>query len=458
MATSYSSGYALSNLNDLVTNHFNLSMIGSASWYIFENGDIISQPVIELTASIANNGVITKAFYVNINNTYYSIKVNFYCSLRTYNDTMTTNDYIDVDSLQGRFNELLGITESGTIYEIADDNSITKLTSSITPPSDPTSAVNSRLLYQVTVDGTTNNYIFNMTILKDEANQNIDNVFNLNSSTLGSYGQVSLPLSGLRAEIASKLNILQRNLVLSTEEKKDIVTYSFPPSEPIINYDYFFVKLIAEDKSSDFEKTIYILAKNTINIRTNTLTIIINNFNGSSISANTLKEKTNVGLGWTDVVSSKLYLIENGEANNEPLSQLQVSSTTFVLRNEFYYEAENSAGIITRAVISATIVGYPTADVIGDENIINVDYSVVNENGTVKLSFDKDMLHAKLSTVIGTTVDSVKDLTSVEDSYQVEISGDGDYAFMVKAVINSQTDTPEERIVIILALNVEVEE
>ena len=128
------------------------------------------------------------------------------------------------------------------------------------------------------------------------------------------------------------------------------------------------------------------------------------------------------------------------------------------MRNEFYYEAENSAGIITRAVISATIVGYPTADVIGDENIINVDYSVVNENGTVKLSFDKDMLHAKLSTVIGTTVDSVKNLTSIEDSYQVEISGDGDYAFMVKAVINSQTDTPEERIVIILALNVEVEE
>ena len=463
VATSYSSGYALSNLNDLVTNHFNLSMIGSASWYIFENGDIISQPVIELTASIAHDGVITKAFYVNINNTYYLVEVNFHCSLRTYNDTMTTNNRIDESTLQGRFNELLNnsgviVTQSGTIYEISDDNSITPLTS-ITLPSDTTSAVNSRLLYRVTVDGTTNNYIFNMTILKDEANQNIDTeyVFNLNSATLGSSGQVSLPLSSVRAEIASKLNILQRNLILSTGDGEDIVTYSFTPLEPIINYDYFFVKLIAEDKSSDFEKTIYILAKNTINIRTNTLTIIINNFNGSSISANTLKEKINVGLGWTDVKSSKLYLIENDRANVK-LSELSVSSTTFVLRKEFYYEVENSAGIITRAVISATIVGYPTADVIGDENIINVDYSVVNENGTVKLSFDKDMLHAKLSTVIGTTVDSVKNLTSIEDSYQVEISGDGDYAFMVKAVINSQTDTPEERNVIILALNVEVEE
>lgn len=467
VATSYSSGYALSNLNDLVTNHFNLSMIGSASWYIFENGDIISQPVIELTASIANNGVITKAFYVNINNTYYLVEVDFHCSLRTYNDTMrTSNDEIGVSTLQEQFNEVLNnsgviVTQSGTIYEISDDNSITPLTS-ITLPSDDTSAVNSRLLYRVTVvDGTINNYIFNMTILKDKANQDIETeyVFNLNSSTLGTSGEISLPLSGLRAEIASKLNILQRNLVLSTGDGVNIVTYSFTPLEPIINYDYFFIKLIAQDSSNpDFEKTIYILAKNTINIRTNTLTIIINNFNGSSISANTLKEKINVGLGWTDVKSSKLYLIENGEANNEPLSQLQVSSTTFVLRNEFYYEAENSAGIITRAVISATIVGYPTEDVIGEKNIVNVDYSVVNENGTVKLNFDKDMLHAKLSTVIGTTVDSVKDLTSVEDSYQVEISGDGDYAFMVKAVINSQTDTPEERIVIILALNVEVEE
>lgn len=464
VATSYSSGYALSNLNDLVTNHFNLSMIGSASWYIFENGDIISQPVIELTASIANNGVITKAFYVNINNTYYLVEVNFHCSLRTYNYTMTTNNKIDESTLQGRFNELLNnsgviVTQSGIIYEISDDNSITPLTS-ITLPSDTTSAVNSRLLYRVTVvDGTINNYIFNMTILKDKANQDIETeyVFNLNSSTLGSYGQVSLPLSSVRAEIASKLNILQRNLILSTGDGEDIVTYSFEPSEPIINYDYFFVKLIAEDKSSDFEKTIYILAKNTINIRTNTLTIIINNFNGSSISANTLKEKINAGLGWTDVKSSALYLIENDRANVK-LSELSVSSTTFVLRKEFYYEAENSAGIITRAVISATIVGYPTADVIGDENIINVDYSVVNENGTFKLNFDKDMLHAKLSTVIGTTVDSVKNLTSIEDSYQVEISGDGDYAFMVKAVINSQTDTPEERNVIILALNVEVEE
>ncbi len=466
VATSYSSGYALSNLNDLVTNHFNLSMIGSASWYIFENGDIISQPVIELTASIANNGVITKAFYVNINNTYYLVEVDFHCSLRTYNDTMrTSNDEIGVSTLQEQFNEVLNnsgviVTQSGTIYEISDDNSITPLTS-ITLPSDDTSAVNSRLLYRVTVvDGTINNYIFNMTILKDKANQDIETeyVFNLNSSTLGTSGEISLPLSGLRAEIASKLNILQRNLVLSTGDGVNIVTYSFTPLEPIINYDYFFIKLIAQDSSNpDFEKTIYILAKNTINIRTNTLTIIINNFNGSSISANTLKEKINVGLGWTDVKSSALYLIENDRANVK-LSELSVSSTTFVLRNEFYYEAENSAGIITRAVISATIVGYPTADVIGDENIINVDYSVVNENGTVKLSFDKDMLHAKLSTVIGTTVDSVKNLTSIEDSYQVEISGDGDYAFMVKAVINSQTDTPEERNVIILALNVEVEE
>ena len=466
VATSYSSGYALSNLNDLVTNHFNLSMIGSASWYIFENGDIISQPVIELTASIANNGVITKAFYVNINNTYYSIKVNFYCSLRTYNDTMrTSNDEIDESTLQGRFNELLNksgviVTQSGTIYEISDDNSITPLTS-ITLPSDTTSAVNSRLLYRVTVvDGTINNYIFNMTILKDGANQNIETeyVFNLNSSTLGSYGQVSLPLSGLRAEIASKLNILQRNLILSTGDGENIVTYYFEPSEPIINYDYFFIKLIAQDSSNpDFEKTIYILAKNTINIRTNTLTIIINNFSGTAISADTLKEKINDGLGWTDVKSSALYLIENDRANVE-LSELSVSSTTFVLRKEFYYEVENSAGSITRAVISATIVGYSDEDVIGEKNIVNVDYSVINENGTVKLSFDKDMLHAKLSTVIGTTVDSVKNLTSIEDSYQVEISGDGDYAFMVKAVINSQTDTPEERNVIILALNVEVEE
>ena len=459
VATSYSSGYALSNLNDLVTNHFNLSMIGSASWYVFENGDIISQPVVELTVSIANNGVITKAFYVNINNTYYLVEVNFYCSLRTYNDTMTTNDYIDVESLKGRFNELLGITESGTIYEISDDNSITELTSSITPPSDDTSAVNSRLLYRVTVDGTTNNYIFNMTILKDERNEiKTEYVFNLNSATLGTSGEISLPLSSVRAEIASKLNILQRNLELSTEDGVNIVTYTFEPSEPIINYDYFFVKLIAKDKlNTDFEKTIYILAKNTINIRTNNLTIIINNFNGSSISANTLKEKINAGLGWTDVKSSALYLIENDRANVK-LSELSVSSTTFVLRKEFYYEVENSAGSITRAVISATIVGYPTEDVIGEKNIVNVDYSVVNENGTVKLNFDKDMLHAKLSTVIGTTVDSVKNLTSIEDSYQVEISGDGDYAFMVKAVINSQTDTPEERNVIILALNVEVEE
>ena len=270
VATSYSSGYALSNLNDLVTNHFNLSMIGSASWYIFENGDIISQPVIELTASIANNGVITKAFYVNINNTYYLVEVNFHCSLRTYNDTMTTNDNIRVDSLQGRFNELLGITESGTIYEISDDNSITKLTSPITPPSDDTSAVNSRLLYQVTVDGATNNYIFNMTILKDERNEiKTEYVFNLNSATLGENGEVSLLLSGVRAEIATKLNMLQRNLTLSTGDGINIPTYSFTPDESIGNYDYFFVRLVASGQNNDghdVEETIYILARNTIEV------------------------------------------------------------------------------------------------------------------------------------------------------------------------------------------------
>ena len=464
VATNYSSGYALSNLNELIINHFGLSMVGSANWYVFEAGDIVSQSVIELSASTAINGLINKDFYVNINDTYYQITINFHCSLGTYNDTMTTNNEISVTSLQGRFNELLEengvtITKSGTVYEISDDNSITELTSPITPPSDDTSAVNSRLLYRVTVDGTINNYIFNMTILKDERNEiKTEYVFNLNSATLGSSGQVSLPLSGLRAEIASKLNILQRNLVLSTGGGENIeTTYFFSPSEPIINYDYFFIKLIAQDSSNpDFEATIYILAKNTINIRTNTLTIIINNFNGSSISANTLKEKINVGLGWNDVKSSALYLIENGEANNEPLSQIQVSSTTFVLRKEFYYEAENSAGIITRAIISATIVGYPTADVIGEENIVNVDYSVVYENGTVKLSFDKDTLHSRLSAKIGTTVDSVTGLTSVDDSYQVTVSESGDYAFMVKALVNSQTGNQEERKVIILALNVEV--
>ena len=270
VATSYSSGYALSNLNDLVTSHFNLSMIGSASWYVFENGDIISQPVVELTASIANDGVITKAFYVNINNTYYLVEVNFHCSLRTYNDTMTTNDYIDVDSLKGRFKELLNITQLGTVYEISDDNSITELTSSITPPSDDTSAVNSRLLYQVTVDGTTNNYIFNMTILKDERNEiKTEYVFNLNSATLGENGEVSLLLSGVRAEIATKLNMLQRNLTLSTGDGINIPTYSFTPDESIGNYDYFFVRLVASGQNNDghdVEETIYILARNTIEV------------------------------------------------------------------------------------------------------------------------------------------------------------------------------------------------
>ena len=464
VATSYSSGYALSNLNDLVTSHFNLSMIGSASWYVFENGDIISQPVVELTASMAHDGVITRDFYVNINNTYYSIKVNFYCSLRTYNDTMTTlNDKISVNTLQEQFNEVLGangvtVTQSGTIYEISDDNSITPLTS-ITLPSDETSAVNGRLLYRITVDGTITNYIFNLTILKDKGSLNIDtdNVFNLNSSTLGSSGEISLVLSSVRAEIASKLNILQRNLVLSTGDGVNIVTYSFTPLEPIINYDYFFIKLIAQDSSNpDFKATIYILANNTINIRTNNLTIIINNFSGTAISADTLKEKINAGLGLTDVVSSKLYLIENGRANGE-LSELSVSSTTFVTRGEFYYEAQNSAGIITRAIISATIVGYPSADIIGEDSIVNVDYSVVNESGTLALSFDKAILHSRLSAKIGTTVDGVTGLTSVGDNYQVEISGDGDYAFMVKALVNSMTGTPEERNVIILAFNVEVD-
>lgn len=463
VATSYSSGYALSNLNDLVTSHFNLSMIGSASWYVFENGDIISQPVVELTASMAHDGVITRDFYVNINNTYYSIEVNFYCSLRTYNDTMTTsNDEISVNTLQEQFNEVLGtngvtVTQSGTIYEISDDNSITPLTS-ITLPSDETSAVNSRLLYRITVDGTITNYIFNLTILKDEGSLNIDtdNVFNLNSSTLGSSGEISLVLSSVRAEIASKLNILQRNLVLSTGDGVNIVTYSFTPLEPIINYDYFFIKLIAQDSSNpDFKATIYILANNTINIRTNNLTIIINNFSGTAISADTLKEKINAGLGLTDVVSSKLYLIENDRANGE-LGELSVASTTFVTRGEFYYEAQNSAGIITRAIISATIVGYPSADIIGEDSIVNVDYSVVNESGTLALSFDKAILHSRLSAKIGTTVDGVTGLTSVGDNYQVEISGDGDYAFMVKALVNSMTGTPEERNVIILAFNVEV--
>ena len=375
----------------------------------------------------------------------------------------TSNDEIGVSTLQEQFNEVLGangvtVISSGTIYEISDDNSITPLTS-ITLPSDETSAVNSRLLYRITVDGTITNYIFNLTILKDEGSLNIDtdNVFNLNSSTLGSSGEISLVLSSVRAEIASKLNILQRNLVLSTGDGKNIVTYSFTPLEPIINYDYFFIKLIAEDSSNpDFEATIYILANNTINIRTNNLNIIINNFSGMAISADTLKEKINAGLGLTDVVSSKLYLIENDSANGE-LGELSVSSTTFVTRGEFYYEAQNSAGIITRAIISATIVGYPSADIIGEESIVNVDYSVVNVSGTIALSFDKDILHSRLSAKIGTTVDSVTGLTRVDDNYQVEISGDGDYAFMVKALINSMTGTPEERNVIILAFNVEVD-
>ena len=422
VATSYSTGYALSNLNSLLIDHFDLSMIGSASWYTFENGDMVSRSVIELLENSATNGVITREFYVNINNTYYYITINFHCASGTYNEYLTTtSNVVSESTLQSQFNSILNengveVSSSGDIYLIDDNSSMTEV-SSVTLPSDETSAGVYRFLYSVN----NANYIFNITILKDTAGideSDLENIYSINTANLGAGGQVNVSLSGVRTQIASDLGILQRNLVLQNNDD------------------------------------VYILVTNTIGISSSSVTIILNGFTGDTLDALTMKKNIINELGIdADAGNSTLYYVENGKT----ISVVENISVTapFIERNDLFLVARDSENsIVSQRYIDATIIGYDSDDVISENYIIEVDYLVETSESTVQLKIEKESLLSNISSIVGAEVtDVTSDALNLEGNYlTANITESGDYVFMATAEISESTSIN----VILTALNVEV--
>ena len=463
VATSYTTGFALSNLNSLLIDHFDLSMIGSASWYTFENGDMVSRSVIELLENSATNGVITREFYVNINNTYYYITINFHCASGTYNEYLTTtSNVVSESTLQSQFNSILNengveVSSSGDIYLIDDNSSMTEV-SSVTLPSDETSAGVYRFLYSVN----NANYIFNITILKDTAGideSDLENIYSINTANLGAGGQVNVSLSGVRTQIASDLGILQRNLVLQNNDdvyNNNNTAFNFTLSEPIINYDYFLLKFTAYDSSlvDREETTVYILVTNTIGISSSRVTIILNGFTGDTLDALALKENIISELGIdADAENSALYYVENGKTVGD-VENISVTAP-FVVRDEVFLVARDSENsIVSQRYIDATIIGYDSDDVISENYIIEVDYLVETSESTVQLKIEKESLLSNISTIVGAEVtDVTSDALNLEENYlTANITESGDYIFMATAEISEGTSIN----IILTALNVEV--
>ena len=463
VATSYSTGYALSNLNSLLIDHFDLSMIGSASWYTFENGDIVSRSVIELLEGSATDGVITREFYVNINNYYYYVTINFHCALRTYNDYITTSTgELSEADLQQHFNALLqdngvSVTAPENIHLI-DDNSSMSAVSSVTLPSDETSAGVYRFLYSVN----NANYIFNITIFKDTAGigeSDLENIYSINTANLGAGGQVNVSLSGVRTQIASDLGILQRNLVLQNNDdvyNNNNTAFNFTLSEPIINYDYFLLKFTAYDSSlvDGEETTVYILVTNTIGISSSRVTIVLNSFTGDTLDALTMKKNIINELGIdADVGNSTLYYVENGKT----VSNVENISVTapFIKRNDLFLVARDSENsIVLQRYIDGTIIGYESEDVISENYIIEVDYLVETSESTVQLKIEKESLLSNISSIVGAEiVDVTSSALNLEENYlTANITESGDYIFMATAEISEGTSIN----IILTALNVEV--
>lgn len=464
VATSYTTGYALSNLNSLLIDHFDLSMIGSASWYTFENGDMVSRSVIELLENSATNGVITREFYVNINNTYYYITINFHCASGTYNEylTTTTSNVVSESTLQPQFNSILNengveVSSSGDIYLIDDNSSMTEV-SSVTLPSDETSAGVYRFLYSVN----NANYIFNITILKDTAGideRDLEHIYSISTATLGTGGQINVSLSGVRTQIASDLGILQRNLLLQNNDdvyNNNNTAFNFTLSEPIINYDYFLLKFTAYDSSLDGgeETTVYILVTNTIGISSSRVTIILNGFTGDTLDALALKKNIISELGIdADAENSTLYYVENGKTIGV-IENISVTAP-FIVRDEFFLVARDSENsIVLQRYIDGTIIGYKSEDVISEDYIIETDYILETLDGVTQLKIEKESLLSNISSIVGAEVtDVTSSALNLEEGYLVStIAESGDHIFMATAEISESTSIN----IILTALNVEV--
>ena len=179
VATSYTTTYSLSTLNSMVAEEFGETLTGTVSWYSFENGDIISQAIIELSSMQDSNldGVIEREFYVNINNKYYFVTINFHLASQTYNDSMTTsNTTISLGELRAELNGVLAenditVTENGTIY-LVTNNKMEEI-SSLTLEEGETSFGTRTFLYKVSVDGNSVNYLFNLTIIMEGGTQDL---------------------------------------------------------------------------------------------------------------------------------------------------------------------------------------------------------------------------------------------------------------------------------------------
>lgn len=274
VATSYTTGFALSNLNSLLIDHFDLSMIGSASWYTFENGDMVSRSVIELLENSATNGVITREFYVNINNTYYYITINFHCASGTYNEYLTTtSNLVSESTLQSQFNSILNengveVSSSGDIYLIDDNSSMTEV-SSVTLPSDETSAGVYRFLYSVN----NANYIFNITILVE------------NGKTVGDVENIS---------VTAPFVVRDEVFLVARDSENSIVSQRYIDAT-IIGYD-----------SDDVISENYIIEVDYL-VETSESTVQLKIEKESSLS----NISTIVGAEVTDVTSDALNLEEN---------------------------------------------------------------------------------------------------------------------------------------------------
>ena len=171
----------------------------------------------------------------------------------------------------------------------------------------------------------------------------------MTSSTLGANSEVNINLNSnsLKSAITSYLGISVYDLILSTSENgTNLSAYNFAPTEPLVNYDYFLLKLYARSEEVG-AKTIYILATNTISLSAENITIsVAETSNDAIISA------LNEDFEYVNVTSSTLYAMENGRAVEMAGNTLGEGKTS--VTKQVYYIA-NTDGKTEHKLINLTI-------------------------------------------------------------------------------------------------------